>query len=312
MPNRRKRVELERKAAILELTESDIVNAIDAVEWVGVPITDGGQKVVRKCSIDGVHYALKMLLAQAPKEGEQTMEDDGGVANFRRAKREIQTMDQCSSPYIVKPGPIGLDLCKVGGMVIPFYTEEWIDGRTLADIISQSGRLEIGETVKLGCQMALAIGELWSLKKLHRDLKPLNIMHRTNGDFVLIDLGLVFDFDDQSLTKNMGPVGTAEYVAPERLVYRGSRNLDFRTDMFSLGIILYEASTGVHPFCTPGMSREEILDAILDDMPKPPSSIVTGVPTKLDNVILRLLSKRVHSRYNSIDMLKTDLKAAKS
>ena len=291
-------MDAERKVAILELTASDIVKSIDVVDSVGDSITDGGQKVVRKCSIGGKNYALKMLLAHVPKTGNQSTEENGGVANFRRAKREIQTMHQCTSPYIVKLGPVGLNVCKVNELLIPYYVEEWIEGQTLADVIDQSGKIKLDEIVKLGSQMAIAIGELWRLRKLHRDLKPLNIMHRTNGDYVLIDLGLVFDFDDQSLTKGYGPVGTAQYAAPERLVYRGSRNLDFRTDLFSLGTILYEASTGVHPFYTLGMSRNEVLDAILDNTPEPPSSIVTSLPTKLDTVIFRLLSKRVHSRYN--------------
>jgi serine/threonine protein kinase len=134
------------------------------------------------------------------------------------------------------------------------------------------------------------------------------LRYDTTG-FVLLDMGIVFDLGDISLTPTPYIMGTVGYHSPEQLFYEGRRSLDFRSDLFSLGVVLYEASTGINPFTCNCANKEQIISNTLRLNPQRPSLIRDEIPDSLNEIILRMLSKQPHLRYNSCDELMNRLRS---
>jgi serine/threonine-protein kinase len=144
---------------------------------------------------------------------------------------------------------------------------------------------------------------------IHRDVNPGNIMkRRVSGDFVLLDMGCLFDLAGASLS--MAPVGTPLYFSPEQLDFANRRRvLDFRSDLFSLGIVLYEMATAKHPFLTRGVtSAVDLVSSILNSTPVEPKQVRKAVPQELSQIIMRLLSKQPALRYRKTSLLIEALK----
>ncbi len=275
-----------------------------------IHLSDGGQKRVFRAEINGMAYAIKFMRPTIQQVATSEAAEDNSIIDdvTARATREVETLQQCSTPYLVKPGPIGLTEAQVNGERLLYFTEEFIDGEPLNELLRKNGPLSLPELVELGTHATLAIQELWSLEKIHRDVKPGNIMQRrVSGEFVLLDMGLVFDLDDRSFS--LGPVGTTAYFAPEQVDFRNRRSvLDFRSDTFSLGIVLYQMATRVHPFFAGANSSWEVLTNIQTITPAPPKQLRPDLPDALNTIIMRLLGKRPALRYRTPKMLLDALK----
>ena len=269
-------------------TPDELRVMLPQLQSVDEAVTPGGQKSVYRCTIDGQGWALKLI------DASQTQ-----IEAVKRAQREVGIMKKCNSPYLVKLGPVSLGQGTVAGVDVVYFTEEWVVGRNLADILRQDGPLGPQEVVKAGKHVALAIKSLWDMRCVHRDVKPLNIMRREpSGDYVLLDFGLALILDRSSLTPTGVTVGTIPYYSPEQMT-PARRSPDCRSDLFSLGIVLYEAATGLHPFAKAGMMPDEIWHAISAKQPVAPTSPTSPIPEKLQAVILRLLEKQPHMRYRT-------------
>ena len=283
------------------LTPAQVVQAIPEATDV-VHVADGGQKRVFRARIAGHIYAVKFMrptvqeVAANPELAEEVSVVDDVTA---RATREVETMRQCKTPHLVKTGPIGLTAIELHGERLLYFTEEFIEGDTLTTYLNKIGQVSVRELVNLGTQITEAIQELWSLNKIHRDIKPGNIMRRqSTGEFVLLDMGLVFDLDDRSFS--LGPVGTVAYFSPEQVDFRNRRSvLDFRSDTFSLGIVLYFMATRQHPFSAGAANSWEVLANIQTMAPTPPKDLRHDLPDELNSLILRLLGKRPSLRFRT-------------
>jgi eukaryotic-like serine/threonine-protein kinase len=265
------------------------------------PVGRGGQKLVFRGTIAGTIYALKFANITAPPVDDL---DDFALSDIAiRAKREVETMRECTSPFVVKLGPVGLSFGSAGGQQLVFFSEEYIAGSDLKTRLQTSGKFDLQEVAKLGRQVGLAIKALWEFGKIHRDVKPANIMRRDiGGDYVLLDAGLAFDIDGESIS--VGPVGTPAYFSPEQFEFTNRRTvLDFRSDMFSLGVTMYYLLTAMHPFWSQGDTTQSLYSKITRFNPQPPSSIVNGLPDTLDEVVMRLLGKSPHLRFRTCDHL---------
>jgi serine/threonine-protein kinase len=141
------------------------------------PIDHGGQKVVFRANYKGQPIALKFALLSA----RFTPENEDAEETVLRAARETQIMRDCTSPHIVKLGPIALGAGRVSGQNLLFFSEEFVDGRSLDKVLRNEGRLTANEVMRLGLQMCSAISDLWSLGTIHRDIKPGNIMRKNDG-----------------------------------------------------------------------------------------------------------------------------------
>lgn len=293
------------------LTVTDVQSLVPAARNIR-PIGEGGQKQVFLAEIDGIQYALKFLKCNVQQvdpdilaEAEVSVVDNVTA----RAVREVETLRQCNTPYLVKPGRIGLTPAEINHDKLLYFTEEYIDGEPLNALLKRRQAMTVTELVRLGRQMTAAIAELWRFSKIHRDIKPGNIMcRRGSGDFVLLDMGLVFDLDDRSFS--VGTVGTHAYYSPEQMDFRHRRSvLDFRSDTFSLGIVLYLMATLRHPFATNAQDSGEVWHNIQNLAPPSPKSISADMPDELNDIIMRLLAKRPALRYRKVQMLLDALNA---
>lgn len=250
---------------------------------MGPHLKTGGQKRVWRCAFEGDAYVLKAIMA--------------GDRALRRVRREIEIMRECSSPYLPKFGPLELrELVLPSGETVVYFLEEYIDGFPLASVHTP---MPVEQVVWLARCVAEALRVLADHRYVHRDVKPMNIMQKTSSTYVLIDAGLALALDGEPLSLvGTLPVGTPPYFSPEQITLP-SKELDHRSDLFSLGVTLYECATGEHPFLNDELPRVNVLRNILELPPPEPTRFVTDLPPSLCGVIDRLLQKDRESRFDS-------------
>ncbi len=265
----------------------------------------GGQKLVFSGIIEGHKYALKFMVPNPSQVDGQNSEFLDDVTS--RAQREVETMQQCSTPYLVRMGPIGLSTTDITSDPVIYFSEQFIEGQNLRAYLGSAGVFSPQELVQLAFQISEAIKAIWQFSKIHRDIKPGNIMrHNENGNFVLLDMGLVFDLQDESLS--VCPVGTPLYFSPEQMDFSNRRAaMNFRSDLFSLGIVMYEMATGKHPFTESATTTWDVLGNIANTTPRSPAEWRPELPEKLSEIIMRLLAKRPALRYRSVDLFQRAL-----
>ena len=181
-----------------------------------------------------------------------------------------------------------------------FIAMEYLEGRTFRDLIG--GRaLESDEIAKLGTQIAEALSAAHSKGVVHRDVKPGNIMVTDLGLVKVLDFGLAKLLRPVGETESVGSLtgshavtGTLPYMSPEQL--RG-REVDTRTDIYALGVVLYEMATGRRPFAAGLLSQ--LIDEILNSSPPPPRDVNPKVLTELEGIILKCLEKNPEDRYQT-------------
>lgn len=162
---------------------------------------------------------------------------------IKRAELEVSKLEKVDSPFLASVVEHGY--VRLRGYDCYFVTTPYMKGSDLREVLKKR-KLTPVETRKLLIDMLVAIDDLWKLRVVHSDLKPANILYLENGDFVLIDLGFAKHLDNETITMGQAIMGTMGYIAPEQL--KGRRHLTLRADMFSLGVLAYEALTGIHPF----------------------------------------------------------------
>ena len=236
--------------------------------------------------------------------------DQSGIDEvFERAKREVTILESCDCENLPKIGPIPLTRFECAGQSLIAFSEEFIAGESLEHILKDEGLLNDTEAIKLGDDLCRAVDTLWKRKKIHRDIKPANIMRRRdNGQFVLLDPGIAFDLNDNSLTARMAIAHTPGYLAPELSNPTKKRDADCRSDFFLIGTVLYLSCTGRHPFFEkPSQEWADIIHNIVNVEPQPPCEVRPEVSDRLSALIMRLLAKRKHARYRNASMLQAAL-----
>ena len=197
----------------------------------------------------------------------------------------------------------------------PFIVMELLRGQTLEARLSSQGRLECDEVLELSTQLADALDAAHTAGIVHRDVKPANIFITARGQAKILDFGiaktnslnaaeaLTNTRDVEQLTGNGTTLGTLAYMSPEQAL---GKELDPRTDLFSLGAVIYEALTGKPPFT--GATPAAIFDQILNRAPTAPVLLNSGVTPGLEGVVAKLLDKDVDLRYQHASELRADLK----
>lgn len=197
-----------------------------------------------------------------------------------RFAREIEALQSVNSPQIVQLYSNGEDLGTV------YYAMEYVAGETLSQRLRRERRLPWRDCVDIVRQLCVALKAAHDVGIVHRDLKPSNILIGINGDVKLTDFGIAQVFAAEKLTMTGGVVGTAEYMSPEQA--QGQRATK-RSDLYSLGAVLYVMLTGRPPFV--GQTSVDILQKHRFGQFDLPSRYVADIPVALDEIISQLLEK---------------------
>ena len=183
-----------------------------------------------------------------------------------------------------------------------FIAMAFYEGETLKKRVER-GRLPIGTAVEIAIQVAEGLERAHSADIVHRDIKPANLMLTRRDEVVIVDFGLAKLAGELSLTKSGSSLGTPHYMSPEQA--RGNR-VDGRTDLWSLGVVLFEMLTGQRPFR--GENNTAVARAILDDEPLPLAGLRPEAPPELGAIVAKALEKEVDKRYQSAGEFLSDLK----
>lgn len=220
--------------------------------------------------------AVKVLPASMARE-------EGFVARFAR---EIEAMRRVTGENVVEMYDSG----EWEGTY--YYTMEFVDGETVTDRILREKRLGWREVIEIACQVCKALKAAHNTGTIHRDLKPSNLLLNKQGICKLTDFGVAHVFAGDQLTATGGVIGTVEYMSPEQAQ---GRRVDKRSDIYSLGAVMYVMLTGRPPFT--GKSALDIAQKHKFGQFDSPRRIVPEIPHWLDEVVCKCLEKNPDNRY---------------
>jgi serine/threonine protein kinase len=223
---------------------------------------------------------------------------DSTPADPEEARRQLKFFQNEASlagklrhPHIVSIFDAGID--KKNGQDLRYLVMELVEGTSLQPHCERAQLLPVQQTVQIAYKCCRALEYANTVGVVHRDIKPANIMLRPDFDIKVSDFGAAQLA--RSDTTQVAGVGSPFYMSPEQI--RGGEEIDFRSDMFSLGGVMYHMLTGYRPFNA--STAYELMDQILAKEPPAPSSLRQGVPAELDQVVLRALGKGREDRFAS-------------
>ena len=246
-------------------------NLPDGIE-LDEQIYDGGQrKVFRATSEDRGVVVVKLM----PEESRE------------RAEREVAIASTFDHPNLARVYDEEVQEIELSGERFVWFREEFIEGETLD---KRDSNYDVCDALALAADLSAGVKYLWeSHAVVHRDIKPLNIIRRPDGSFVLIDVGIGRHQGDTSITSGpLGP-GTQGHLAPEQILPNKGSSLDARTDLFLIGIVVYEVLTGQLPFRKSDPDYWTKLGAC--DWKRP-----QGMPVALAELLEKLLGRHPHQR----------------
>ena len=268
-------------------------NRYEILEQIG----EGGMAIVykAKCHLLNRFVAVKVLR-------DEFTNDEEFIRKFRR---ESQAAASLSHPNILNIYDVGNE--EIDNKNIHYIVMEYIDGITLKELIKSKGKLTPGECVNYSFQIAEALQHAHKNHIVHRDIKPHNIMITKDNRVKVTDFGIARAVTSSTVTTSSNVLGSVHYFSPEQA--RGGYT-DEKSDIYSLGIVMYEMITGKVPY--DGESPISVaLKHIQEDI-KPPREIDPTVPVSIENIILKCVQKRQSDRYGNISELIRDLKGIKN
>ncbi|HEX6648393.1 MAG TPA: protein kinase [Pyrinomonadaceae bacterium] len=242
------------------------------------------------------NVALKLLPSEVVEDAQRV----------RRFLQEAKAASSLNHPHIVTIHEVGEANSNY------FIATEFINGMSVRDAINRDP-LEIGRIIEIGSQVALALTAAHEEKIIHRDIKPENIMLRDDGFVKVLDFGLAKLMRQHSAAPDASTLvntadgivlGTLSYMSPEQA--RG-HEVDARTDIWSLGVVLYEMVGGRRPF--EGTTASDVLASLLDRQPSPLARYSPSVPAELERIISKALAKNPNERYQTARGMLVDLRA---
>ena len=220
--------------------------------------------------------------------------DDVGKIRFYR---EAHTAASLNHPNIAYVFNIEEDETQL------FISMEFIEGKTVQELLSVGRPLPIKKAIEYAIQIANGLHAAHQNGIIHRDIKSGNIMITPNERVKIMDFGLAKLMDDTMVTQIGTRMGTVAYMSPEQAE---GEDVDYRSDIWSLGVLLYEMICGQLPFR--GDAEQAVIYSILKEEPEPLTGLRTGVPMELERIVLKMLEKNRDNRYQHADEMIADLR----
>lgn len=217
---------------------------------------------------------------------------------IRRFHKEAKAVASLSHPNIVSIYDFGEE-----GKT-SFLVMEYVEGRTLKSLIQEEAPLSVDQVVDIGRQICAGISEAHAQNIVHKDIKPHNILVDRNGIVKVTDFGIAQAVDNMTITHNKGILGSAHYFSPEQA--KGEA-VDFRSDIYSIGVVLYEMVTGHVPFT--GENPVTVALKHIQNTPVSPRKQGVDIPLQLDWIIMKALAKDPAARFASAQEMEEELSA---
>src|SRR5882762_816546 len=226
-----------------------------------------------------------------------------------RFRREAQSAAGLNYPAIVAVYDTGEDpgLNGNGNGDVPYIVMEYVEGRTLRDVLKAEGRLPIQRAMEITAEVCGALDFTHRNGIVHRDIKPANVMITPTGAVKVMDFGIARALSSNAVTvtQTAAVIGTAQYLSPEQA--RGEP-VDARSDVYATGCVLYELLTGHPPFV--GDNPVSVAYQHVREDPRPPSDSNRDVSPDVDAIVLKALAKNRANRYQSAGEMRADLMRA--
>src|SRR3954447_10106455 len=222
-----------------------------------------------------------------------------------RFRREAQSAASLNHPAIVAVYDTGED--RNGDSATPYIVMEYVEGRTLREVLEAEGRLMPQRALELTAQVCAALDQAHRAGIVHRDVKPGNVMLTPSGDVKVMDFGIAraVTGTGATMTQTAAVIGTAPYLSPEQA--RGE-HVDARSDVYSTGCLLYELLTGGPPFS--GDSAVAVAYQHVREEPVPPSRVEPDVSSSIDAIVLKAMAKNAANRYQTAGEMRADIERA--
>jgi len=264
-------------------------------------LAEGGFKAVYKAEISGSREALKIIFL--PEEVDQP---EARAEIGARVTREIESLRALTSPYVVKLGSLSPRACQISGHEYLIYSEEFLDGPTLRDRIRLRHQPSFDECRALFRCLLQVIAELKINNLIHRDIKPGNIVELGSDErpFVVLDLGVAFKLYSTPITLNPEmPQGTLQYMAPEMFQPHSREMLDYRSDLYSAAVTVYEYAAGTHPIARQGEDDFTTMYRIVRVRPTPLAQRRHDLPASFCQMVDQMIRKKPALRPSNIEAL---------
>jgi len=235
----------------------------------------------------------------AVKTVNMALEQDGADKYEARFYQEARAAAGLNHPNIVTVHDVG----KSGDVM--FMAMEYIEGVELRSLMVEGQRVAIAQAVSIAAQIAEGLAYAHQRGVVHRDIKPANIMVLPNGPAKITDFGIARRRAASELTQTGMLLGSPKYMSPEQVI---GKRADHRSDIFSLGVILYEMLCGAAPFS--GENVTALMYQTVNFVPPPPSGVNSAVPQVLDLIVAKMLAKPVEERYQDSQDVARDLREA--
>jgi serine/threonine protein kinase len=266
---------------------------------------EGSFKAVYEATINQAKEALKVIYLP-----EQDDQPDARTEVAARITREIESLRRLTCPYVVKLGSLAPKEAKMDGHEYLIYSEEFLEGPTLADRLGAGHRPALDECVSLMNCLLHVITDLKGNDLIHRDIKPGNIVNVGHAEraYVVLDLGVAFKLHSSAITMNPDMrQGTLPYMAPEMFVPRFRELLDYRSDLYSAAVTVYQFAAGVHPIARRGEDDFTTMYRIATMKPAPLNSQRTDFPPRFCGVIDSLMRKKPALRPANLSTLRREM-----
>lgn len=275
-------------------------------------VARGGFKVVYQATVGPNTEMFKLVCLPVigrTDEERQTYRNE----SLGRIRREIQLLGKCQSPELVKLGSIAPQLKVIGGQEYVGYSEEYLAGTNLGKLIRDRGQKPSEqEARRLMLALLKAIQELWGAHRtVHRDIKPENVIKLPDQQrpFVLLDLGIAYGLLETGLTHDGSAPCTPRYLAPEMARPDFRRDLDYRSDLYTTALTVFEYSAQMHPLAK---TRDDLIQTISRALHQPPRRFRDERPDFSESfcdLVDQMLKKKPQLRPSDLNALIAEMEA---